>query len=163
MAEILNPGDKAPAFTLQRENGEKISLQSLRGSKVVLYFYPRAGTPGCTQEAIAFNGKRRDFTKANTVILGVSADPLKAQEKFRDKYEIAFALLSDETHKMLSAYGVGQKEPLRQNLPRRETDHVSDRRERRHRPGVAKSESRSPRRRGACRSTCHLNQSLEPV
>lgn len=112
MAEILNPGDKAPAFTLQRENGEKISLQSLRGSKVVLYFYPRASTPGCTQEAIAFNGRRKDFTKANTVILGVSADPLKAQEKFRDKYELAFPLLSDETHKMLSAYGAWGKKSL---------------------------------------------------
>jgi peroxiredoxin Q/BCP len=112
MAEILNPGDKAPAFALHRENGEKISLQSLRGSKVVLYFYPRANTAGCTQEAIAFNGKRKDFTRANTVILGVSADPLKAQEKFRDKYEIAFPLLSDETHKMLSAYGAWGKKSL---------------------------------------------------
>ena len=112
MAKILNPGDKAPAFTLQRENGEKVSLHSLRGSKVVLYFYPRAGTPGCTQEAIAFNGKRKDFTKANTAIIGVSADPIKAQQKFGDKYEIAFPLLSDETHKMLSAYGAWGKKSL---------------------------------------------------
>jgi peroxiredoxin Q/BCP len=112
MAEILNPGDKAPAFTLERENGGKISLQSLRGSKFVLYFYPRAGTPGCTQEAIAFNGKRKDFAKANTAILGVSADPLGAQEKFRDKYGLAFPLLSDETHQMLSAYGAWGKKSL---------------------------------------------------
>lgn len=112
MAEILNSGDRAPAFTLQRENGGKISLQSLRGSKVVLYFYPRAGTPGCTQEAIAFNGKRKDFAKANTAILGVSADPLKAQEKFRDKYQLDIPLLSDETHKMLSAYGAWGKKSL---------------------------------------------------
>lgn len=112
MAEILNPGDKAPAFTLPRENNEKISLQSLRGSKVVLYFYPRAGTPGCTQEAIAFNGRRKDFAKANTVVVGVSADPLEAQEKFRDKYGLAFPLLSDETHGMLSAYGAWGKKSL---------------------------------------------------
>jgi peroxiredoxin Q/BCP len=112
MAEMLNPGNRAPAFTLQRENGEKISLQSLRGSKVALYFYPRADTPGCTQEAIAFNGRRKDFAKANTVILGVSADPLKAQEKFRDKHGLDIPLLSDETHKMLSAYGAWGKKSL---------------------------------------------------
>jgi len=104
------PGTKAPDFVLQREDGGKISLESLRGSKIVLYFYPRADTPGCTKEAISFNAKRKEFEKAGAVILGVSADPPKAQQKFRDKHELAFPLLSDETHKMLAAYGAwGEK------------------------------------------------------
>lgn len=90
--------------------GAQVTLKSLRGKKVALYFYPRADTPGCTKEAIAFNGKRRAFEQAETVILGVSADPVKAQDKFRDKYALAFPLISDETHQMLEAYGVwGEK------------------------------------------------------
>src|SRR6185312_11344239 len=110
MGEILAAGAEAPDFNLQRENGEKISLKSLRGSKIVLYFYPRADTPGCTKEAIAFNGKRKEFEKAGTVILGVSADPVAAQKKFGEKYGLAFPLLSDETHGILDAYGAwGEK------------------------------------------------------
>lgn len=110
MSEILTSGAKAPDFSLTREDGTQISLKSLRGSIVVLYFYPRADTPGCTKEAIAFNGLRKQFEKTGAVILGVSADPVKAQEKFRDKYSLAFPLLSDEAHKMLKAYGAwGEK------------------------------------------------------
>lgn len=110
MTEMLAPGTRAPDFRLRREDGTEVSLKSLHGSKVVLYFYPRADTPGCTKEAIAFNGKRKDFEKADTVILGVSADPVKAQEKFKDKYTLEFPLLSDETHEMLTAYGAwGEK------------------------------------------------------
>jgi peroxiredoxin Q/BCP len=112
MGEILAAGAKAPDFNLQRENGEKISLKSLRGSKVVLYFYPRADTPGCTQEAIAFNGKRKEFEKAGTVILGVSADPVAAQKKFGEKYNLAFPLLSDETRGMLEAYGAWSEKSM---------------------------------------------------
>lgn len=110
MGEILTAGAKAPDFNLPRENGEKISLKSLRGSKVVLYFYPRADTPGCTKEAIAFNGKRKEFERLETTILGVSADPIPAQKKFGEKFSLAFPLLSDETHAMLEAYGAwGEK------------------------------------------------------
>jgi peroxiredoxin Q/BCP len=110
MTEMLAPGTRAPDFRLRREDGTDVSLKSLQGSKAVLYFYPRADTPGCTKEAIAFNGKRKDFEKAGTVILGVSADPRKAQAKFKDKYALAFPLLSDETHAMLIAYGAwGEK------------------------------------------------------
>jgi peroxiredoxin Q/BCP len=76
----------------------------------VLYFYPKADTPGCTKEAISFNALRKAFEEAGTVILGVSADPVNAQDKFRDKYSLAFPLVSDETHRMLEAYGVwGEK------------------------------------------------------
>jgi peroxiredoxin Q/BCP len=103
-------GEKAPAFTLPRDGGDSLSLSDFRGRKLVLYFYPKADTPGCTKEAIAFNGLRRAFAKADTEIVGVSADPVKAQDKFRDKYSLKLALASDESKKMLTAYGVwGEK------------------------------------------------------
>jgi peroxiredoxin Q/BCP len=79
---------------------------------VVLYFYPRADTPGSTKEAIAFNGLRGAFEKANTVILGVSADPIRRQDRFRDKYELKFPLGSDESREMLEAYGAWDKKTL---------------------------------------------------
>lgn len=89
MTEMLASGTRAPDFRLRREDGTEISLKSLHGSKVVLYFYPRADTPGCTKEAIAFNGKRKDFEKAGTVILGVSADPVKAHDGILNLLELA--------------------------------------------------------------------------
>jgi len=110
MADLLNVGATAPDFTLIRDGGEQITLKALRGKKIVLYFYPKADTPGCTKEAIAFNGLRRAFERAGTVILGVSADAAKTLDKFRDKYSLSFPLLSDETHEMLKAYRVwGEK------------------------------------------------------
>jgi len=103
-------GAKAPAFTLPRDGGGTVSLADFKGRKLVLYFYPKADTPGCTKEAIAFNGLKRAFAKAGAEILGVSADPVKAQDKFRDKYDLAIPLASDESKKMLTAYGVwGEK------------------------------------------------------
>jgi peroxiredoxin Q/BCP len=110
MAKPLNAGAEAPDFTLPRDGGSQVSLKQLRGRKVVLYFYPRADTPGCTKEAMRFNALRKAFEKADTVILGVSADPVQAQDKFRDKYSLGFPLASDESHRMLEAYGVwGEK------------------------------------------------------
>ena len=86
------------------------SLADFKGRKLVLYFYPKADTPGCTKEAIDFNALRRAFAKAETDILGVSADPVRAQDKFRDKHDLAIPLASDEEKKMLAAYGVwGEK------------------------------------------------------
>ncbi len=103
-------GAKAPGFTLPRDGGGTLSLADFKDRKLVLYFYPKADTPGCTKEAIAFNALRRAFAKANTDIVGVSADPIKAQDKFRDKHGLSIALASDETKKMLTAYGVwGEK------------------------------------------------------
>jgi thioredoxin-dependent peroxiredoxin len=103
-------GEKAPSFTLPRDGGDTLSLSDFKGRKLVIYFYPKADTPGCTKEAIAFNGLKRAFAKADTEIVGVSADPVKAQDKFRDKYELKIALASDESKKMLTAYGVwGEK------------------------------------------------------
>ena len=103
-------GAKAPAFTLPRDGGGTVSLADFKGRKLILYFYPKADTPGCTKEAIAFNGLKRAFAKAGAEILGVSADPVTAQDKFRDKYDLAIPLASDESKKMLTAYGVwGEK------------------------------------------------------
>jgi peroxiredoxin Q/BCP len=107
---VPQQGEKAPAFRLPRDGGATISLSDFKGRQLVLYFYPKADTPGCTKEAIAFNGLRKTFAKAGTDIVGVSADPVKAQDKFRDKHGLAIALASDETKEMLTAYGVwGEK------------------------------------------------------
>jgi len=102
----LNQGDPAPDFTLPRDGGGTLSLSQLRGRKVVLYAYPKDDTPGCTQEAIAFNGLRRDFAAANTDIIGVSPDPAKRHDKFKQKYGLDFPLVADETLAMLQAYGI---------------------------------------------------------
>jgi peroxiredoxin Q/BCP len=103
-------GSKAPAFSLPRDGGATVSLTDYAGQKLVIFFYPRANTPGCTKEAIDFTRLSRDFSSAGTAVLGVSADPLKAQESFRDKHDLTTPLLSDETQTMLRAYGAwGEK------------------------------------------------------
>jgi thioredoxin-dependent peroxiredoxin len=110
MGKPLSVGTPAPDFTLPRDGGSQVSLKDFSGRKVALYFYPKADTPGCTKEAIAFNALRKAFAEADTAILGISADSVKAQDKFRDKYSLTFPLVSDETHRMLEAYGVwGEK------------------------------------------------------
>ena len=110
MARELVAGAKAPAFALPRDGGGKVSLKDFKGSNLVLYFYPKADTPGCTKEAIAFSRLRADFAKAGTVILGVSADPVAAQDKFKSKHKLSITLGSDETKKVLAAYGAwGEK------------------------------------------------------
>lgn len=102
----LQPGDMAPDFTLPGDGGAQIRLSDLRGGKVVLYFYPKADTSGCTKEAMAFNALRGAFAQAGAVVVGVSPDPTKALDKFKAKYELGFALAGDESHDMLEAYGV---------------------------------------------------------
>jgi peroxiredoxin Q/BCP len=103
-------GAKAPDFSLIGDDGQQVALKDFRGKKLVLYFYPKADTPGCTREAIAFSALKAKFAKADTAILGVSADPVKAQGAFKRKHDLTIALASDETHKMLAAYGVwGEK------------------------------------------------------
>ncbi len=110
MARELVAGAKAPAFILPRDGGGKVSLKDFSGSNLVLYFYPKADTPGCTKEAIAFSRLRAEFAKADTAILGVSADPVHAQDKFKSKHKLVIPLGSDETKKMLTAYGAwGEK------------------------------------------------------
>jgi len=106
----LTEGAKAPAFRLPRDGGETVSLADYAGKKLVLFFYPRADTPGCTKEAIDFTRLASAFAESQTAVLGVSADPPKAQEAFRDKHELSTPLVSDESHEMLEAYGVwGEK------------------------------------------------------
>lgn len=103
-------GQTAPAFRLPRDGGNVVTLSDYTGQKLVLFFYPRADTPGCTREAIDFSRLKDAFTAAGTAVLGISADPLKAQEKFRDKHSLGIPLISDEQHEMLEAYGAwGEK------------------------------------------------------
>ena len=110
MASELVAGAKAPAFTLDRDGGTSVSLKDFKGGNLVLYFYPKADTPGCTKEAIEFSRLRASFAKAGTEILGVSADPVKAQDKFKSKHKLTIALGSDESKAMLEAYGAwGEK------------------------------------------------------
>jgi thioredoxin-dependent peroxiredoxin len=106
----LAEGAKAPAFRLPRDGGGRVALSDYAGKNLVLFFYPRADTPGCTKEAIDFTRLSGAFAESGTALLGVSADPPKAQEAFRDKHELATPLASDEQHQMLEAYGVwGEK------------------------------------------------------
>jgi peroxiredoxin Q/BCP len=112
MGTELEVGDKAPAFSLPRDGGGKVSLAEFKGRKLVIYFYPRADTPGCTRESIDFSRLRADFTKAGTEVLGVSADAVKAQDAFKKKHDLTVGLLSDETHEMLKAYGAWGKKSM---------------------------------------------------
>ena len=108
----LEPGSKAPAFTLPRDSGGTASLADFAGRKLVLYFYPRADTSGCTKEAIDFSALKSAFGRAGTEILGVSADPVAAQDAFKKKHKLTIALASDEKHRMLEAYGVWQEKSM---------------------------------------------------
>jgi peroxiredoxin Q/BCP len=103
---MLEQGDLAPDFSLPSTKDEEIALKDYRGKNLVFFFYPKADTPGCTLESIEFSKLKAAFAKAGTQVLGISADPVKKQCKFRDKYELDIPLLSDESHKMLKAYGV---------------------------------------------------------
>jgi thioredoxin-dependent peroxiredoxin len=105
-------GTKAPAFSLLRDGGGTVSLAEFAGHKLVLYFYPRADTTGCTKEAIDFSRLRGDFGRADAEIVGVSADPVPALAKFKAKYKLTIALASDEKHRMLEAYGVWQEKSM---------------------------------------------------
>jgi thioredoxin-dependent peroxiredoxin len=109
-ASPLVEGAKASAFHLPRDGGDSVSLADFAGKKLVLFFYPRADTPGCTKEAIDFTRLRSAFEQSGTAVLGVSADSVKAQESFRDKHQLSVPLISDEKHEMLQAYGAwGEK------------------------------------------------------
>jgi peroxiredoxin Q/BCP len=106
MAEALGPGDRAPDFSLGSGDRAVVTLTALRGQKVVLYFYPRPDTPGCTQEALDFNRLSPAFARAGAVIVGVSADSQTATDKFKSKHNLSFALANDPDHQALTAYGV---------------------------------------------------------
>src|SRR5208337_2862633 len=103
---MLKIGDKAPDFTLLSDEGKEVSLKDFKGQRVLLYFYPRASTPGCTIEACEFRDLKPKFDKEDVVILGVSADPEKSLKNFKAKQKLNFPLLGDPTHKMIESYGV---------------------------------------------------------
>jgi thioredoxin-dependent peroxiredoxin len=103
--EMLKEGDKAPDFRLKAEDGHEIALSDLRGKSVVLYFYPKANTPGCTMEGSDFRDAKDQFDKAGAIILGCSADTVESQAKFKDKYKFNFSLLSDPDFDAIEAYG----------------------------------------------------------
>jgi peroxiredoxin Q/BCP len=103
---ILQPGDSAPEFELLSDTGQKVRLSDFRGKTVVLYFYPRADTPGCTKEACGFRDDYRGYEERDVVILGVSPDAVKKQAKFKAKHSLPFTLLDDSEHQVSEAYGV---------------------------------------------------------
>jgi thioredoxin-dependent peroxiredoxin len=110
LAKGAREGAKAPAFRLPRDGGGDIALSDFAGKKLVLFFYPRADTPGCTREAIDFSRLSGAFAESGTEVMGVSADSVKAQDSFRDKHKLSVPLISDEKHTMLEAYGAwGEK------------------------------------------------------
>jgi thioredoxin-dependent peroxiredoxin len=106
MSDALAAGSQAPDFTLPTDGSGTLKLSSMLGKKVVVYFYPKDDTTGCTAEAIAFNGLKSQFEAANTAIIGISADSAASHAKFRKKYALDFALASDEKREALEAYGV---------------------------------------------------------
>jgi peroxiredoxin Q/BCP len=104
------PGSKAPAFTLKNQDGETVKLSDFKGKTLVLYFYPRADTPGCTTQACGIRDAYGEFERAGAVVLGISPDDEKSHVKFKDKYELPFTLLADKDHSVAEQYGVwGEK------------------------------------------------------
>lgn len=103
---MLETGTPAPDFTLPNQDGEDVTLSSFRGKPVVVYFYPKANTPGCTTQACGIRDHEAEYAKAGAVVLGISPDPVKAVAKFHEKKELNFTLLADEDHAVCDAYGV---------------------------------------------------------
>ena len=108
----MEEGKKAPSFELKNQNGEVISFDSLKGKDVVLYFYPKDDTSGCTKEACNFRDEFPEFSKLDAVILGVSPDSVESHKKFAGKYKLPFSLLSDEKKNVLTKYGVWQEKSM---------------------------------------------------
>jgi thioredoxin-dependent peroxiredoxin len=102
---VLEPGDSAPDFTLADQNGDDVTLSDLRGRTVVVYFYPRADTPGCTTQACGIRDRRADYEAAGVRVLGISPDEVEAVAKFAGKYDLDFTLLADAEHSVAEAYG----------------------------------------------------------
>ncbi len=109
---MLNPGDKAPYFEVQDQDGKTVKLTDFAGKNLVLYFYPKDDTSGCTKEACSFRDDLPSFEGINAAVVGVSPDPVKSHRKFADKYSLNFTLLSDESKTMLEAYGVWKEKSM---------------------------------------------------
>ena len=109
---MLNVNEKAPNFTLKDQNGETISLSDFKGKRVVLYFYPKDNTPGCTRQACAFAGAYEEFQKRGVEVIGISRDSVESHIKFAEKYNLPFRILSDPTLDVINTYGVWQEKKL---------------------------------------------------
>ncbi len=112
MIFMLEKGMKAPDFTLQDKNGNNVSLSDFRGKKVVLYFYPKDNTPGCTRQACAFAGAYRQFSEKNVEVIGISKDSVASHLKFAEKHSLPFILLADPNLDAIQKYGVWQEKKL---------------------------------------------------
>jgi peroxiredoxin Q/BCP len=112
MSDWIEPGQKAPAFTLTADDGSKVRLADLAGSPVVLYFYPKDDTPGCTKEACAFRDLKKDLQKHGAKVFGVSADDVASHLKFRDKFQLNFPLLADVDHAVAEKYGAWREKNM---------------------------------------------------
>ena len=112
MAEWIAEGAAAPSFTLTADDGSKVSLARLKGSPVVLYFYPRDDTPGCTQEACAFRDRQAEIVKLGAKVFGVSPDTVESHVKFRDKFQLNFRLLADPDHAVAEKYGAWREKNM---------------------------------------------------
>lgn len=109
---MLNIGDKAPNFTLTDKDGKNVSLSDFLGKKIVLYFYPKDNTPGCTRQACAFAGLYREFENRGVEVIGISKDSVSSHIKFAEKYNLPFILLSDPKREAIEAYGVWQEKKM---------------------------------------------------
>ena len=109
---MLKAGDKAPSFSLLDKDGNTVSLSDFEGQKVVLYFYPKDNTPGCTRQACAFAGAYREFQKRGVAVIGISKDSVASHVKFAEKYSLPFILLSDPDRQAIEAYGVWQEKKM---------------------------------------------------
>ena len=137
---IIKAGTKAPDFTLNDNEGQPHQLTDYRGQTIVIYFYPKDDTPGCTKEACSFRDSYADYKKAGVTLIGISPDSEKSHTKFIEKYELPFTLLSDPGHKVCDAYGVwGLKKFMGREYEgvyrRDENRHCRNERRRHHRPG----------------------------
>jgi peroxiredoxin Q/BCP len=112
MGDWVEPGQVAPDFTLPADDGSQVTLSQLRGAPVVLYFYPRDNTPGCTREACAFRDRQAQFKRRKVHVLGVSPDSVESHRKFREKFQLNFRLLADTDHKVAEAYGAWRAKNL---------------------------------------------------
>lgn len=112
MSDWIEEGQKAPDFTLTADDGSKVKLSAQRGSPVVLYFYPKDDTPGCTKEACAFRDQSKELKKLGAKVFGVSPDPVESHVKFRDKFKLNFPLLADEGHKVAEKYGAWREKNM---------------------------------------------------
>ena len=112
MSDWIEEGKKAPAFSLTGDNGKKIKLSDLAGSPVVVYFYPKDDTPGCTKEACAFRDRKDELKALGAVVLGISPDSAESHAKLRDKYELNFPLLADVDHKVAEKFGAWREKNM---------------------------------------------------